>query len=107
MGRVAVAFEIIFLFCLDLYSNVCALYFMLISFFYILEFSLSISRGLRYDGGLDEHTRKRLQAEAQRLEKISLQHVQDLMRRVEEVIGLWRLLGDHQFHVLAAAMSQV
>ncbi|BFZ16747.1 hypothetical protein BsWGS_19786 [Bradybaena similaris] len=67
---------------------------------------LSISRGLRYDGGLDEHTRKRLQAEAQRLEKISLQHVQDLMRRVEEVIGLWRLLGDHQFHVLAATMSQ-
>uniref|UniRef100_A0A0B7BCT5 Nucleoporin Nup133/Nup155-like N-terminal domain-containing protein n=1 Tax=Arion vulgaris TaxID=1028688 RepID=A0A0B7BCT5_9EUPU len=67
---------------------------------------LSIGRGLRHDGGMDEHTRKRLQAEVQRMEKISLQHVQDLLHRIEEVIGLWRLLVDHQLHVLAAAMSQ-
>ncbi|PVD22911.1 hypothetical protein C0Q70_16171 [Pomacea canaliculata] len=58
------------------------------------------------DGGLDEHTRKKLQAEAQRVEKISLQHVQELLHRVEEVLGLWRVLLDHQLHLLAAGLSQ-
>lgn len=76
-------------------------------FFFFSIFSLSIGRGLRYDGGMDEHSRKRLQAEVQRMEKISLQHVQDLLHRIEEVIGLWRLLVDHQFHILAGSMSQV
>ena len=45
-------------------------------------------------------------AEAQRVEKISLQHVQELLHRVEEVLGLWRVLLDHQFHTLTAALSQ-
>ncbi|KAK7492894.1 hypothetical protein BaRGS_00015841 [Batillaria attramentaria] len=62
---------------------------------------------LRYgDGALDEHTRKKLQGEAQRVEKISLQHVQELLHRVEEVLGLWRVLLDHQFHTLSSALSQ-
>ncbi|KAK3794466.1 hypothetical protein RRG08_003619 [Elysia crispata] len=65
------------------------------------------SSGLRYDGGgIDEHTRSRLQAEVQRMEKISLQHAQDFLHRVEEVLGLWRILLDHQFHMLANSMSQ-
>ncbi len=46
-------------------------------------------------------------AEAQRMEKISLQYIQDLLRRVEEVLGLWKVLFDHQFHVIAAALSKV
>ncbi|KAK7100912.1 nuclear pore complex protein Nup155-like [Littorina saxatilis] len=58
------------------------------------------------DGALDDHTRKKLQGEAQRVEKISLQHVQELVHRVEEVLGLWRVLLDHQFHTLTAALSQ-
>lgn len=62
---------------------------------------------LRYrDGALDDHTRKKLQGEAQRVEKISLQHVQELLHRVEEVLGLWRVLLDHQFHMLSSALSQ-
>nr|KAG5703924.1 hypothetical protein BaRGS_008183 [Batillaria attramentaria] len=44
--------------------------------------------------------------EAQRVEKISLQHVQELLHRVEEVLGLWRVLLDHQFHTLSSALSQ-
>ncbi|GFN98864.1 nuclear pore complex protein nup155-like [Plakobranchus ocellatus] len=67
----------------------------------------SATGGLRYDGGgMDEHARSRLQAEVQRMEKISLQHAQDFLHRVEEVLGLWRVLLDHQFHVLANTMSQ-
>ncbi|XP_076462327.1 nuclear pore complex protein Nup155-like isoform X2 [Babylonia areolata] len=58
------------------------------------------------EGAMDEQTRKKLQSEAQRVEKISLQHVQELLHRVEEVLGLWRVLLDHQFHTLAHALSQ-
>merc|ERR1719239_455234 len=61
--------------------------------------------GGRYDGGLEDQSRKRLAAEVQRMEKISLQHVQDLLHRVEEVMALWRVLIDHQFHTLAATLS--
>ncbi|XP_059140242.1 nuclear pore complex protein Nup155-like [Physella acuta] len=67
---------------------------------------LSMGRGLRYDGGMDENSRKRLQADVQRMEKISLQHVQELLHRLEEVLGLWRILVDHQFHMLVAAMAE-
>ena len=45
--------------------------------------------------------------EAQKLEKISLQHIQDLIHRVEEVVGLMKIMVDHQFHVLAATLTQV
>ena len=45
--------------------------------------------------------------EAQKLEKISLQHIQDLLHRVEEVVGLLTILVDHQFHVLASTLTQV
>ncbi|XP_005105150.1 nuclear pore complex protein Nup155 [Aplysia californica] len=68
--------------------------------------TMNMGRGGRFDGGMDEHTRKCLQAEVQRMEKISLQHVQELLHRVEEVLGLWRVLIDHQFHTLAATMTQ-
>ena len=70
-------------------------------------FKFDFSSGGRYDGSMDEHSRKRLQAEVQRMEKISLQHVQELLHRVEEVLGLWRVLIDHQFHTLAATLTQV
>lgn len=72
-----------------------------------LSYRLSMGRGLRYDGGMDENTRKRLQVDVQRMEKISLQHVQELLHRLEEVLGLWRILVDHQFHMLVAAMAKV
>ncbi|CAL1535434.1 unnamed protein product, partial [Lymnaea stagnalis] len=65
-----------------------------------------ILRGSRFELGLDEHTRKRLQADVQRMEKISLQYVQDLLHRLEEVLGLLRLLVDNQFHMLVASMKQ-
>ncbi|WAR23622.1 NU155-like protein, partial [Mya arenaria] len=44
--------------------------------------------------------------EAQKLEKVSLQHVQELIHRVEEVLGLLRVLVDHQFHTLAACLTK-
>uniref|UniRef100_A0A2C9M6L4 Nucleoporin Nup133/Nup155-like N-terminal domain-containing protein n=1 Tax=Biomphalaria glabrata TaxID=6526 RepID=A0A2C9M6L4_BIOGL len=66
---------------------------------------LTVGRSLRYDGGLDEHTRKRLQADVQRMEKVSLQHVQELLHRLEEVLGLWRVLVEHQFHLLVPTLS--
>ncbi|ESO95584.1 hypothetical protein LOTGIDRAFT_176665, partial [Lottia gigantea] len=44
--------------------------------------------------------------EAQKLEKISLQNVRMLLHQVEEVLGLWKVLVDHQFHVLAAALTK-
>jgi nuclear pore complex protein Nup155 len=40
------------------------------------------------------------------VEKISLQYVQELLHRVEEVVGLWRVLLDHQFHTLSVTLSQ-
>ncbi|KAH9488744.1 hypothetical protein Btru_059325, partial [Bulinus truncatus] len=67
---------------------------------------LTVGRNLRYDVGLDEHARKRLQADVQRMEKISLQHVQELLHRLEEVLGLWRVLVDHQFHMLVSTLSE-
>ena len=45
--------------------------------------------------------------EAQKLEKISLQHIQDLLHRVEEVVGLLTILVDHQYHILASTLTQV
>lgn len=41
------------------------------------------------------------------MEKISLQHVQDLIHQVEEVLGLLKVLCDHPFHHVAAALSKV
>ena len=46
-------------------------------------------------------------AEAQKMEKISLQHVQDLIHQIEEVLGLLKILCDHQFHVIASALTKV
>ncbi|XP_052776486.1 nuclear pore complex protein Nup155-like isoform X2 [Mya arenaria] len=57
-------------------------------------------------GHMDEQTRRKLQVEAQKLEKVSLQHVQELIHRVEEVLGLLRVLVDHQFHTLAACLTK-
>ncbi|ESO88145.1 hypothetical protein LOTGIDRAFT_234706 [Lottia gigantea] len=63
--------------------------------------------GVRYsDGMMDDQTRKKLANEAQKLEKISLQNVRMLLHQVEEVLGLWKVLVDHQFHVLAAALTK-
>jgi len=45
--------------------------------------------------------------EAQKLEKVSLQAVQELIHRVEEVLGLLKVLVDHQFHTLAATLTKV
>lgn len=46
-------------------------------------------------------------AEAQKMEKVSLQHINDLIRRVEEVLGLWRILVDHQLHIIVSTLSKV
>ncbi|CAG2238962.1 NUP155 [Mytilus edulis] len=54
----------------------------------------------------DDQIKKKLQAEAQKMEKISLQHVQDLIHQVEEVLGLLKVLCDHPFHHVAAALSK-
>lgn len=57
-------------------------------------------------GHMDEQGRKKLQAEAQKMEKVSLQHINDLIRRVEEVLGLWRILVDHQLHIIVSTLSK-
>lgn len=41
------------------------------------------------------------------MEKVSLQHINDLIRRVEEVLGLWRILVDHQLHIIVSTLSKV
>ncbi|KAL4235731.1 hypothetical protein ACF0H5_004123 [Mactra antiquata] len=56
-------------------------------------------------GHIDDQTRRKMQAEAQRIERVSLQHIQDLIHRVEESLGLLKILVDHQFHTLAATLS--
>ena len=48
-----------------------------------------------------------ISANAQRVEKVSLQHIQELIHRVEEALGLLKVLVDHQFHTLAATLSKV
>lgn len=50
---------------------------------------------------------KSVAAEAQKMEKVSLQHINDLIRRVEEVLGLWRILVDHQLHIIVSTLSKV
>ncbi|XP_060081127.1 nuclear pore complex protein Nup155-like [Ylistrum balloti] len=57
-------------------------------------------------GPVDDQLRKTLQGEAQKMEKISLQHIQDLIHRVEEVLGLLKILVDHQFHIVANQLSK-
>ncbi|CAC5400979.1 NUP155 [Mytilus coruscus] len=54
----------------------------------------------------DDQIKKKLQAEAQKMEKISLHQVQDLIHQVEEVLGLLKVLCDHPFHHVAAALSK-
>jgi len=41
------------------------------------------------------------------MEKVSLQHIQELIHQVEEVLGLLKVLVDHQFHTLAAGLTKV
>ena len=48
-----------------------------------------------------------ISVEAQKLEKISLQHLQDLIHRIEEVVGLLKITVEHQFHMLSATLTQV
>ena len=38
------------------------------------------------------------------MEKISLQNVRELLHRVEEVVGLWCVLLNHQFHIITSAL---
>ncbi|KAJ8305762.1 hypothetical protein KUTeg_016307 [Tegillarca granosa] len=57
-------------------------------------------------GPIDDQTRKRLQNEAQKIEKISLQHIQELIHRIEEVLGLLKILVDHQFHIIASLLTK-
>ncbi|XP_041357627.1 nuclear pore complex protein Nup155-like [Gigantopelta aegis] len=60
----------------------------------------------RMMGHMDENTKKRLHAEALKIEKISLQHIQDLLHRIEEIFGLWKVLVDHQFHAVAEVLPK-
>ncbi|XP_050400754.1 nuclear pore complex protein Nup155 isoform X1 [Patella vulgata] len=69
-------------------------------------FSSRMMGGRYSDAMMDDQTRKKLANEAQKLEKISLQHVRELIHQVEEVLGLWKVLVDHQFHVLAACLTK-
>ncbi|KAK3595250.1 hypothetical protein CHS0354_010857 [Potamilus streckersoni] len=57
-------------------------------------------------GAVDDQTRRKLQAEAQKIEKISLLHVQKLLHYIEEVLGLLQVLLDHQFHTLTTSLTQ-
>ncbi|XP_060597073.1 nuclear pore complex protein Nup155-like [Ruditapes philippinarum] len=54
----------------------------------------------------DEQTMMKMQANAQRVEKVSLQQIQELIHRVEEALGLLKVLVDHQFHTMAATLSK-
>jgi ABC-type transporter Mla maintaining outer membrane lipid asymmetry ATPase subunit MlaF len=38
---------------------------------------------------------------------VSLQQIQELIHRVEEALGLLKVLVDHQFHTMAATLSKV
>ena len=46
-------------------------------------------------------------AEAQTQEKESLQNLQHLIHMTCESLGLWKVICDHQFHVVASALTKV
>jgi len=48
-----------------------------------------------------------LQQEAQLEEKRSLDSLKTFLAHACEVLGLWKVLSDHQFHCLADGLSQV
>ncbi|XP_013406007.1 nuclear pore complex protein Nup155 [Lingula anatina] len=60
----------------------------------------------RPDGAMDEQARRRYQAELQTQEKISTQQMEQLIERMCEVLGLWKIVCDHQFHVVAGELTQ-
>jgi hypothetical protein len=54
----------------------------------------------------DEQQRRKIQLEAQAQENASLQYLQQLVQRTHEVLGLWKIITDHQFHIVAAALNK-
>lgn len=46
-------------------------------------------------------------AEAQLQEKSSISNLQQLNDQTIEMLGLWRVLYDHQFHVIASTLTKV
>ena len=44
--------------------------------------------------------------EIQSVEKSSLQSLHQLISRICEALGLWKILCDHQFHVIAAMLTK-
>ncbi|XP_064606018.1 nuclear pore complex protein Nup155-like [Liolophura sinensis] len=60
----------------------------------------------REGGQVDEQTGLKLQAEATKLEKCSLHSIENLLSHTCEVLGLLKVLVDHQFHILAANLPK-
>ncbi|CAH1772348.1 unnamed protein product [Owenia fusiformis] len=60
----------------------------------------------RADQQMEDQLRRRYQAEATGQEKFSLQQIQDLIMKTCEVLGLWKILCEHQFHLLAASLTE-
>ena len=48
-----------------------------------------------------------ISVEAERRETMSLRYLQQLVTRSCEALALWNILADHQFHVVAAALTKV
>lgn len=62
--------------------------------------------GPQFEGQhIDEQTKKQWQIECQNMERASLQNVRELAIQVEQVLGLLKVLVDHQFHMLAQKMT--
>ncbi|KAI0209905.1 hypothetical protein LSAT2_005340 [Lamellibrachia satsuma] len=59
----------------------------------------------RPDSLADEQVRRKYQAEAENQESHSLKQLQILVARMCEALALWKILCDHQFHVICAALN--
>lgn len=53
-----------------------------------------------------QHIQRNVGAEAQIQEKSSICNLQELVERTIEVLGLWRVLYDHQFHVVSSSLQK-
>ncbi|XP_064486924.1 nuclear pore complex protein Nup155-like [Ornithodoros turicata] len=63
------------------------------------------SRNVAQEAQLQEQLRKRANAEAVAHERTSLLQLQQLVSHTCEVLGLWRVLCDHQFRTVASCLA--
>lgn len=61
---------------------------------------------IRSEDIMHSEIQRRNQIEAQAQEKISICNLQNLIKQTIEVLGLWKILCDHQFHVVAASLAK-